>query len=491
MTTRIVMDETSLKRANPRRGATFSMPTPAAGRKAVAQLEVPDRWWMDAAPRGAPAIAKAIRELIKAPTEVTDVEIAAGLLNMVIAQNPRGDSSLVEPVVVWLAASLGLPRLLEALTRAGFIETPGERGYHAMNRQAWLAAARVLCLAAPTDYEAARGDALALRKASKDHSLEAALAMIFPSEPWATRDAGAYKTNANDTASERASCLLHANTDFPTAERLAGMIFEPRGSYKGYSGALSGPAYALLDRFGERAEPLLSKAFDWSLAHGDDVACEWIGGALACIASPRVAALFEARLGKKVAGGLASSYFERHPELAPKKGEKGKNEKKEKRQREPHAMYAASGRFDLHGPHRSDTESLWREYQTNPAAFGDWPKKLARPPGGRVAGVFAKWSQFRQGDEWLTIEVSRIGVDVRGVLSAATVKEHGVEIASMFRLGDYEPVYFNGDLWVFSPDDGWGFRLSIRERGESSLEELDEAPAIADDVRALLGAPDR
>lgn len=78
----------------------------------------------------------------------------------------------------------------------------------------------------------------------------------------------------------------------------------------------SAPAYALLHRFGERAEPLVIAAYERSLEARDAVASAWIAGALACVASPAVAASFQKRIGKKVGGAEADAYFRRWPELA-------------------------------------------------------------------------------------------------------------------------------------------------------------------------------
>jgi hypothetical protein len=65
-------------------------------------------------------------------------------------------------------------------------------GYLQAHRGKWLALARVLGRASDGDYARARETARAMRAESKSVAFRHAVAMAFPSEPWATEDARAY-----------------------------------------------------------------------------------------------------------------------------------------------------------------------------------------------------------------------------------------------------------------------------------------------------------
>jgi hypothetical protein len=234
----------------------------------------------------------------------------------------------------------------------------------------------------------------------------------------------------------------------------------------------SGPVYALLHRFGQRAEPLVIAAYDKSLKQRDDAASAWVAGALACIASPTVAALFQKRLGKKIGGSEAEAYFRRWPELAGKGAKKKPAAKAE-------ARFAVLGNFDMYGQEGEGSIKAWRKCKTNPGAFGDWPKALARPKPGLVGEALDRWKKRLEID-------GDFPVEVRGVLSKAAFEADAVELLSLLRLGEDAPIYFNGELIAFSFDLGWGVRLEIYERGESELTVLDEVPDAEVELQKLL-----
>jgi hypothetical protein len=467
---RIELDEEALRRANPSRATKVAIPTADEGRAALRTLKVPSvgAWWMD---RDAPEIAKAVRATIHDGDSVKDEDAAAGVLAL-LDPYEEDHEPCIAPVVAYLASSLGAVGLLRALMASNQIGARTRTThYDYMKREVWLAAARVLCAADDDDYRAARDIAAKARaELGKDKGLCAALAMIFSSEPWATADAKAFRTSPIGGDGDRATCLLLACDDWATSERLMKQMLA-KGSL-----TPSGPVYALLHRFGERAEPLALAAYDMSLAQRDAVATAWISGALTCISSPAVAALFEKRIGKKVGGAEAEAYFRRWPRLetiAPKKKKKTTTTAKSE------ARFAVLGGFDMYAWKGDGSTKAWRRCMTNPAAFDDWPTKLGRTVPQLVGDALDRWTKRLEirGD---------FPVEIRGVSSQSEIEAHGVELLSLFRLGEAAPIYFNGELIVFSFDLGWGVRLELYERGESELTVIDEAPDMHEELARLV-----
>jgi hypothetical protein len=468
--TRIVLDETALKHANPRRGARLTLPSVEAGAEAARKVAIPG-WLVNKAPE----TAKAVRAMVASGDPPSDLDSAAGLLTSIDAFEQE---ELIEPVMVWLDHALGVKQLFTVLTRVAQIGNAYPVEYNYMQREHWLAFARLLCVASDSDYAAVRDDAAQRREGARPvTALRGALDMIFPSEPWATEDARKFSPGRNDgPAFDVATCLLLANDDYAIAERLMTRMASECTS------AASGPAYTLVDRFGAAAEPLLIAALESNLRARHDVECEWIAGALACIGSQSAGAVLKKRLGKKVANNAAKEWLSRfgEGEAIPKEPAKTKRA----------ARFAVIGDFDLYAHTDDDALAVWKQQKPDASAFDDWPDELSRKtPRRAIAALLGEWSRFQgKAGERLTIDAGESGVAVRGVLLEATVKARAVALAALFRLGEEAPVYFNGELVVFSPELERGIRLSLYERGESELETIDEAADLADELRALLGS---
>jgi hypothetical protein len=468
----VILDETALRRANPRRGAVLAMPTAVEARAAVAEIKIPYPWWLD---RSDPALAEAVRSAVASREPPTDAAAAA----LVLATLDFERDELFEPVAVWIAEGLGTRGLLGAVTRASVAgRGKGEKliGYDLMHHERWLAVGRVLRAASDAEYRVVRDDAARLREGRASFQVRAALGVIFPDEPWATDDLRPLAPTRDDGPGlTLAGHLLCANTDFDIADRLIAVMCEKITS------TASPPAYVFVDRFGARAEDLLLRAFDANLKDRHDIECEWIAGALACIGSPAIAAVMRGRRGKKVAGAVAAQYAARFPALEAGKAKAPKKEPAPVR-------FAVLGDFDLWAQEGEGTLVKWKRVQSNAGAFGDWGDLGGGATSAPVGELFQRWSAFRgEGGEYLSIEPSAGGVAVRGVLSAETVAAHGAEILSLFRLGEAAAVYFQGEVVLYSPQAKRGYRLELYERGESELSPIDEAPDRASELRALLG----
>jgi hypothetical protein len=334
-------------------------------------------------------------------------------------------------------------------------------------------------MASAAEYKAARDRAAKVRAEAKHPELRGALAMLFPSEPWGTEEARSFdpkRPGRGVPASIKAATLLLANTDWATAERLMrGILDNPYGGSDA-----SPPVYALLDRFGARAEPLVRAAFDRNLKEGSTVECEWIAGALACIGSSDVAALFQQRGSKQTGKTAALTFAKRFPELArATRGEKPQPAKRSA------ARYAVVGDFEVWSVHDKTFDGVLRRWQgmtPTPRRWDDWGDLEVTAAKRKVGLLLDAWRE----KEALRIDARKGSVSIRGVLPAEVVSRRGVELFSLFRQEEVSPLQFDGDLLVFSPDLENGYRLALYEKGGSSFERLDEAPEAEEEIAALL-----
>jgi len=413
-------DPADLRQANPPRGVDLPAPTREHG------LELLRARLAKAPPRmrtSRPAEYEAVAAALERGTAPGDVETAAVAVRLLRADEAAIGEVDVDDVNDALFAFLleaGVDVAFPALLRAGpvMFAQPAPAAFQSTDLLAWRAFARVLGRAAEADYARARERAEAVRKAASSPSLRNAIAMTFPSEPWATKDARAYLAAKSDAELRwfvKAAMVLCANDDADVAAQLVRAMLAQAHGYG--TGAPALPALSMAYRFREGIAPVLVEAFEANVERENDYAAGEIARALACLGTPQVAGILAARRGKKVGGEAAARFAERFPGVdgaaagsaSEASGQRGAGA----------ASDAGSARVAVAGDLEMPSGSLhaWRERTVDARHFDDWGD-LAVPARARAVGeVVDAWSarvRFDASDEAITI---------RGVVDEGAYRE--------------------------------------------------------------------
>jgi hypothetical protein len=349
---------------------------------------------------------------------------------------------------------------------------------------AYPALALWLATADDAAYEEARAAAADVREGAT-HQARAVVDAVFPSEPWATEDAREYRVEKTaDVAIDpvkAAAMLLCANRDLDTARRLLTEVMtRPAGG-----GAVSMCAAPLLYRFGDDIVDLLLAALRKELVDFHEGIPSLLLRDLAFLPSGLVAEAMSERMGRTVGGKIAEACFNRYPELRRERSEPSW----------PRERYAVHRSFAVRPVTLEGTLDAWRGYKLRklsrkklPAAFA-W---FALPGVKTVGQALAKWSRYRDGDDWVDISVDDQALTVRGALGRTAIEAGAEELFGLFRVAVDAKLQLLGSMVLYAPAARSGLRLLVtnsawhHEMGLPELSVVDEAPDI-EGIEELLG----
>jgi hypothetical protein len=446
---------------NPPRGVIVPAPTPAELDAALAALSAPSAHLKKTIPDAVADFARAL-ETRTPPTTPAGIMV---LLSCARDAHARA-------LVTWVADA-DVERALLGVMLFGTVVNGRFYSFSAARIAPWRALGLWLARAHEAAYARARARAHEARAIAPDSDLRAALAALFPSEPWAREDAAQCKTSID------AMLLASATTDLAEARRLVAMV-EPDDL---------GPAAApLLYRFGAAMQDLLLAAVPSLLEQRFPSLA--VLTALASLPTPDVAATMRGRVGKKLGGELAAQFFARFPQLATAPTANAW----------PAGRYVVAGRVEVRC--RSvDALAEWRAKQLRKLSRkGKHPfGALALPTVKTIRAALARWEHYRDGDDWVDVAFERPSdgratVIVRGVLGQAAIERGAEELFGLFRMADGSYVRCIGRLTMFCPASSSGFRLLATDDaidefvGSGDVRAIDEAPDLADEIGALVHA---
>ncbi len=446
-------EPTSLELVCPARGVALPTPTERELADAFASMKAPSTYLVEKYPAAAEDGDRARR----ARTRPTTRAGAMVLLSMLPMLPPWAH---VRALVSWLADA-EFELAFYGLMHYGPVLTDHLLGYGGARRSFWQALGLWLCRAPERSYQQAREVASTVR-VTAPHPLRAAIDKLFASEPWATDDARGFDVRDSESA-VGAGLLLAANRDESEAKRLAAAVAAT--AHTTLKDELRAAAAPMLYRFEAAIQDVLIAAATAEL--DERFPSSQILDALVGLGTPEVAKFMATRRAKKLGGAQAERFFAKHPELAVEAPSRAW----------PPGRTAIHGILQMHG-----------------GDLAEWQRLMLRKPARRISvrKILPIWQHYRDGNDWLDIAIDRTAIEVRGVLSEATIERGALELFGLFRTSGTAEVRFTGYLTVFCPASGRGLRLlatddAIDEWVESNeVREIDEPHELAARLDALL-----